>query len=352
MNLDKYRCVLDEVKKEHSESVNRDRNSKVLIIDSLNTFIRTWTSNPTMDDNGDHIGGIIGFLRSIGSVIRQVNPTRVILVFDGKKGSTGRKKVFDGYKSGRGVNRFRVNRQYPEMMSQEEEDRSMKRQLLSLVDILDYLPITTMIYDGIEADDVIAYITTNLVEEPNECVIVSTDKDFLQLVDSRTTVWSPTKKILYDVDMVFKEYGIYPQNFPIYRAMDGDSSDDIPGIKGCGLSTIIKRFPELGEVGVINLDELLLLCEEKVKGIKKPYKIYTDIIDNAQILRRNHQLMQLKNVDIGGDYKMKIISRFREINQPFDKFVIMKKALEYRLLSNWANFDSWIKETFNKIINE
>ena len=59
---------------------------------------------------------------------------------------------------------------------------------------MNYLPMTTMIYDGCEADDVMAYISTQLLKENEQAVVMSTDKDFLQLVDDKTIVWSPTKR--------------------------------------------------------------------------------------------------------------------------------------------------------------
>jgi DNA polymerase-1 len=88
------------------------------------------------------------------------------------------------------------------MMNEEEEQESMKRQFVWLNDMLDYLPLTTMIYDGMEADDVIAYIAQDLVKEDEEALIVSTDKDFLQLVSDKVTVFSPTKKKLYTKEEV------------------------------------------------------------------------------------------------------------------------------------------------------
>ena len=240
-----YKKLLNEVESEHETSHLRVRNSKVLIIDGLNTFIRSWTTNPAMNEDGDHMGGVTGTLNSIGSQIRQFNPTRVIVIFDGKGGSNSRKKIYEGYKSERGKNRFRVNRQYPEMMNEEDESVSMKRQFVWLADILDYLPVTTMIYDGMEADDAIAYIATELKKEGEEVVIASTDKDFLQLVNETTKVYSPTKKKFYDRQMVFDEWGLWPQNLLLFRTLDGDNSDNVPGVKGCGLKTVLKRFPEL-----------------------------------------------------------------------------------------------------------
>src|SRR5210317_1972631 len=146
-----YKDILNEVSEEHKTNHLRERNSRVLIIDGLNTFIRSWTTNPSMNEDGDHIGGVVGSLNSIGYQIRMFNPTRVIVTFDGSGGSKKRKKIFEGYKADRVKNRFRVNRQYPELMNEEEEQESMKRQFVWLNDMLDYLPLKTMIYDGMEA---------------------------------------------------------------------------------------------------------------------------------------------------------------------------------------------------------
>ena len=162
---DLYKNILNEVTEEHKTNHLRERNSRVMIIDGLNTFIRSWTTNPTMNEDGDHTGGVIGSLKSIGFQIREFNPTRCVVTFDGKGGSNSRKQIFEGYKSERGKNRFRVNSQYQGMMDEEEEQVSMKRQFVWLNDILDYLPVKTMIYDGIEADDVIAQIATQIKKE-------------------------------------------------------------------------------------------------------------------------------------------------------------------------------------------
>jgi 5'-3' exonuclease len=134
-----YKDILNEVNEEHKTNHLRERNSRVLIIDGLNTFIRSWTTNPTMNEDGDHTGGVIGSLKSIGFQIREFNPTRVIVTFDGKNGSESRKKIHEGYKAGREKNRFRVNRTYGEMMTEEDEKLSMRQQFVWLNDILDYL---------------------------------------------------------------------------------------------------------------------------------------------------------------------------------------------------------------------
>ena len=189
-----YKNILDSVETDRENNINRHKNSRVLIIDGLNTFIRCWSSIPTMNEDGDHIGGVTGALKSIGYAIRQTQPSRVVVVFDGQGGSKRRKKVFSGYKAQRDKNKLRVNRQYADLMNDEDERESMKRQFVWLNEMLDGLPLTTMIYDGVEADDIMAYITTNILKEDEQAVIMSTDKDFLQLVNDTTIVWSPTKK--------------------------------------------------------------------------------------------------------------------------------------------------------------
>lgn len=342
-----YKKLLNEVNVEHETSHLRVRNSKVLIIDGLNTFIRSWTTNPAMNENGEHTGGVVGSLNSIGFQIRQFNPTRVVVIFDGKDGSKSRKKIYEGYKSDRGKHRFRVNRQYPEMMNEEEESISMKRQLMWLVDILDYLPITTMIFDGMEADDAIAYIATELIGEEEECVIVSTDKDFLQLVNHKIKVYSPTKKKFYDRNIFFEEWGIYPQNFLMFRTLDGDNSDNVPGIKGCGLKTVLKRFPQLSEDTEISFDELFQICE---KNVDDKVKLYKDVLDNKDVVLRNQKIMSLKEPSITIHDRLKVKNRYSEYNTKFDRFEFLKVGMKYKILQNWKDINSWLNSTFSNII--
>ena len=346
---DLYKNILNEVEQERETNHLRERNSRVLIIDGLNTFIRSWTTNPTMNEDGDHTGGVIGSLKSIGFQIREFNPTRVIVTFDGKNGSESRKKIHEGYKAGREKNRFRVNRAYGDMMSEEDERLSMRQQFVWLNDMLDYLPVQTMVYDGIEADDTIAYITQyNSVENDNEVVIVSTDKDFLQLVSDKVTVYSPTKKKLYDRQAVYDEFGIWPQNLLLYRTLDGDKSDNIPGIQGCGLKTLLKRFPELSEDKLITHDDFFKMCEEKVGKIK----LYNDILEAREQLLMNKRLMELKEPHIPVNQKMKILDRFAEEDIVFSKLEFLKVGNKYKVLQNWRDINDWLQSTFHNIITK
>ena len=347
-----YKNILDSVETDRENNINRHKNSRVLIIDGLNTFIRCWSSIPTMNEDGDHIGGVTGALKSIGYAIRQTQPTRVVVVFDGQGGSKRRKKVFGGYKAQRDKNKLRVNRAYADLMNDEDERESMKRQFVWLNEMLHGLPLTTMIYDGVEADDIMAYITTNILKEDEQAVIMSTDKDFLQLVNDTTIVWSPTKKKMYNTTMVKEEFGIESKNLLLYRVLDGDKSDNIPGVYACGIKTLVKRFPEITEEKKLSVDDLLELAEEKVKETKGKIKIYKDIIKSKRQILLNEDLMQLDDVDISGQIKMKTLDRFNEPIQPLNKMSFMKILLKYKSLGSFGDINDWLKTTFGNLITD
>src|SRR5210317_354221 len=347
-----YKNILESVETDRTQNINRHKNSRVLIIDGLNTFIRCWSSIPTMNEDGDHVAGVTGVLKSIGYAIRQTQPTRVVVVFDGKGGSTSRKKKFGGYKAQRDSNKLRVNRQYADMMNDEDERESMKRQFVWLNEMLDRLPLTTMIYDGVEADDIMAYITTNILKEDEQAVIMSTDKDFLQLVDDKTIVWSPTKKKMYNKNRVKEEFGIESKNLLLYRVLDGDKSDNIPGVYGCGIKTLVKRFPEITGEDKLSVDDLFDLCETKIEETKGKIKIYKDILKSKRQILLNEDLMQLDDVDISGQIKMKTLDRFNEEIQPLNKMDFMKVLLKYKVIGNFGDINDWLKTTFGNLITD
>ena len=203
-----------------------------------------------------------------------------------------------------------------------------------------------MIYDGIEADDVIANIAKQVLGEEEECIIVSTDKDFLQLLDDRIKVYSPTKKKLYDRQMVFDEYGIWPQNLLLFRTLDGDTSDNVPGVKGCGLKTVLKRFPELSEDRLITFDEFFQLAESRIGTAK----IYNDIHENKELILRNKEIMILSEPMISGSDRMKIMDRFNETDRTLDKMDFLKVGMKYKILQNWRDINDWLKTSFQNII--
>ena len=329
MSNAKYLSILDEIKKKGGSLDGGEPNDKVLIIDGLNTFIRVFSVIPTTNEDGIHIGGIVGFLRSIGYAINMIRPTRTIIVFDGKGGSNRRRKIYPEYKQNRRT-KYRVNRSNS-FASQDDEKMNMIMQIQRVVEYLDTLPVTVLSYDNIEADDTIGYVCRQVLTD-SQITIMSTDKDFLQLANGRIKIWSPTKKKMYDENMVLEEYGISSHNYIWYRVLDGDKSDNISGVRGLGLKTIQKKLPFLSENRIVEMDEVL-----------------NELPEHKDTIELNYRLMQLSDVDISGSTKTKIIQRVNEPINRLIKFQFEKMFLEDKLFTALPNVTSWLLTNFNQL---
>ena len=319
-------------------------NSRVLIVDALNTFMRSYAAIPTLDEDGNHIGGMAGFMKSLGFAIRSFKPTRVVLVFDGKGGSQRRRKIYKEYKANRKPP-TRLNRNY-DMTTDEQERENMKWQLVSLIEMVECLPVSILALDHIEADDTIAYFSELVTKNGGNSIIYSTDKDFLQMVSDSVKLYNPVKKKTFDVDVVLETYGVHPSNFVFYRSLLGDKSDNIDGIKGAGEKTVLKYIPELVDPNVeVNLD----LVEQKYADIKKKPKLVENILDNTSIVNRNLELMNLHDVDINIDAKMKILHKYEEGCPPIRKSDLTRLMVRSKIISSIQNYDEWITFTFTPL---
>ena len=329
MSNAKYLSIFEEIKRKGGSLDGGEPNDKVLIIDGLNTFIRVFSVIPTTNDDGIHVGGIVGFLKSIGYTINMIRPTRTIVVFDGKGGSSRRRKIYPEYKAKRKT-KYRVNRSY-DFASPEDEKQNMIMQLQRIVEYLETLPITVLSYDNIEADDTIGYICRQVLTE-SQITVMSTDKDFLQLANGRIKIWSPTKKKMYDESAVLDEYGISSHNLIWYRVLDGDKSDNIKGVKGLGLKTKQKKLPFLSENRIVNIDEVI-----------------NKLPESKDVIELNYKLMQLSDVDISGTTKTKIIDK---VNAPINRLIKYKfqtMFLEDKLFTTFPNVTSWLLTNFNQL---
>ncbi len=338
----KYAKLLNQLKLREVEEP-KHRDDRVLLVDGLNTFIRAYSATPTLNANGEHCGGVSGFLSSIGSAIKQISPTRVVVVFDGKNGSAARKKLFPEYKAARKV-KIRLNR----AQSVEKEDNQLE-QLIRLIDYLDTLPITVVTLDGAEADDVIAYITNSiLTPKDSHSFIMSSDKDFLQLVSNNVHVWSPTKKKLYYEDDVYQEYGVIPQNFSVYRALEGDTSDGIPGAPGLKLKTILKRWPILGECEPITLEEFLYRNIDYLDKLPKikAYKIIEENVDNIKLY---HKIMQLDDTILNAATQLKVHNIMDGEGSTLSKVGFHRLLLEDGMSNAIRNPEMWLRDVTTKL---
>ena len=331
--------LYDEVTKNRSvsnEAIHSD--DRVLIVDGLNTYIRVFSAVPALNDDGDHVGGVVGFLRSIAALVRQFKPTRCVLVFDGKGGSARRKKVFSNYKANRAV-KTKFNR-HEEFANIEDEQASMKAQFSRMVEYLQTLPVTLISIDHVEADDVIAYLAQETFAKSERVIISSTDRDFLQLISDRVQVWSPVKKKLYDKRSLQEEYLVHPNNYLTYRTVIGDKSDNIPGVNGVALKTLVKLFPELTEEPQVDVDMLV----DKATQIKG--KAAITLSEAKTQLDMNWDLMQLKDVDIPANTKLLVHDiAHRPINK-MNQLEFKKMFMQDKLYTVIKDVDFWLRDTF------
>ena len=338
----RYLSILEEIKKSGGKVDSGKPNDSVLLIDGLNTFIRVFSAIPTTNEDGIHIGGIVGFLRSIGYTINMVRPTRVIIVFDGKGGSNRRRKIFPEYKMGRKMS-VRLNRTTGVSLTREDEHKMMIAQLNRVIEYLECLPLTITNVENVEADDVIGYCAKHLFKD--KVTIMSTDKDFLQLVDNRIKVYSPTKKLMYDEERIKNEYGIDSKNFLLYRILDGDKSDGIPGIKGAGLKTLLKVFPYLESPHQFTIEDIMKSSDAN----KDKYKICETIVKEKDQMFLNKKLMDLTDGVMSGNSRLRVKNQMDLPIQRLIKHKFQRMFLEDKMYQALPNLDSWLATTFNRL---
>ena len=340
----RYRDILREIEREKEQGTGSTKDSHLLVIDGLNTFIRVFSAVPALNDDGQHIGGVTGFLRSVAAVVRLIKPTRCIIVFDGKGGSRRRKDIYPEYKANR-ANKTAFNR-YKEFASLEDEQDSMRRQFGRVIQYLNCLPITTLSIDNVEADDIMAYIANEIyTDQKNRVTICSTDRDFLQLVNDRISVWSPIKKKMYTPSVMKEEFGFNSTNYLVYRSFIGDKSDNIPGLKGVGPKSLVKYFPVFTEDREITIDELV----EYANDVDKKYKVHTLVSENKELLELNYKLMQLKEVDINGNAKTITQNRVQGDIDKLNTLEFKKMFMADKMYTVIKDLDSWLKSSFNSL---
>ena len=338
MNKSKYSHLLKEIEEDYKNIENITKNDKVLIIDGMNAYIRTFSASPALNTDGDHVGGFYGFLNTLKGIINTLEPTRVIIIFDGKGGSQKRRKLYSDYKSGRAI-KNKLNRALD--ISVNHEQHLLRLQFARLIEYLDCLPVTIMSYDYVEADDVIAYIAKSCLQR--NVIIYSNDKDYFQLIDDRISVFFPAKMKLYKKQDIVDEYGILPENFIWHKVIIGDKSDKIPGIKGIGKSKFTENFSFLKDLPY-DLDQFKILINEAQDD-----KIFSKMKSSIDIIDRNYTLMQLFDIDISANIKSKIMQIVDGEIQEFNRVKLKKMMMDDKLGDLIKNFELWVSGVFDKL---
>jgi len=332
--------LLDNVQ-ENSEETTQP--ARYMLIDGLNLFFRNFSVINAVNSNGAHIGGLGGFFRSLGALTRQIQPTQIIVVFDGIGSSTNRKNIIPEYKSNRNVTRVTKHELFDNI---EEEDDAKYDQIVRIIEYLTTLPVKVITLPNVEADDVIAYMSEKLPQSPEErAFIVSSDKDYLQLVTDQVIVYRPIEKEFFTTDVVRKKFGLDPSNFILMKTLMGDASDALPGIKGLGLGKLFKLFPELATHD-LTFDDILDISEAKMDE----HVIYARILQDVEMLENKYKIMDLSNPMMTDEDKLYVDEFIKHTDLQLHAKEFIKMYNDDQLGGLIRNVEFWIKDIFQDLV--
>ena len=333
--------LLDNIQEQGEETVVN--SERILLIDGLNLFFRNFAMMNMVNPDGVHIGGLGGFFRSLGALVRQIDPTQVYVVFDGAGSANNRKNIIPEYKSGRDLQRITNWDAFDDL---EDEHDAKVDQMVRIIQYLKTLPVKTCSIDKVEADDIIAYFSRVIPKDPLDKVfIVSSDKDFIQLVNENVIVYRPMEKEYYTEQTVIDKYKMSPKNFILHKTLLGDNSDKIKGVKGLGEKGLYKKFPELMERDM-NLEDIYKICESKFKE----HVVYARVIQNYDELEKNYKVMDLDNPMLDKNDKKYLDEVVKSEVPPYipDQFIAFYN--QDKLGGMIRNVEFWVKDNFEKLV--
>ena len=244
---------------------------------------------------GQHTNAVYGFLSMFANILADEAPTHVAVAFD-----VGRKT-------------FRTER-FPEYKAQRESaPPEFKGQVPIIEDVLHTLGIVTLSKENFEADDIVATLVTQ-ARGDYEIVIVTGDRDYLQLVDAHTTILYPTRGVStltrFTPEEVEKKYGLTPEQYPDYAALRGDPSDNLPSVPKVGEKTATKWIVKYG-----SLAELIAHADE-IKGVAG--NNFRERIEQVQLNRELTQMVTDVELPVGPDELALTTADVGEVSTAFD----------------------------------
>jgi len=236
---------------------NKKSSPPLFLIDGSSYLYRAYFAirQPMTANDGFPTKVIYGLTNMLWKVLKEKDPEYVAIVWDAK-GTTFRHDLYTDYKANR-----------PAM----PDDMSV--QIPYVKEIVNALGLTQLEKKGYEADDIIATLARGLSNQ--NIIIVSGDKDLLQLIGPQVSIWDSMKDEVTDLDNFYKRFGLEPVQFLDVMTLTGDTSDNIPGVPGIGLKTALKLIKNYGSV-----DNLIRQLDELPKGkIKERLELHKDRLD-------------------------------------------------------------------------
>jgi 5'-3' exonuclease len=264
----------------------------------------------------------------------------IVLVWDGKGGSKKRRSMNKDYKGGRKPPR--TNWSQVGMVEEEVTDNKVWQQM-RVIEYFNQTPVIQFMEPLVEADDVISYVKNTPMFAEWQKVIVSADKDFIQLLDDKTILHRPIQKEYLNKKNVVEKFGIHPTNFALARAIVGDSSDNLPGVPRVGMETIAKRFSFLKEEKTYYLDDVLAECEKP----ENKQKLFSNIKEHKELIKNNYDIMQLSSPMLSIQAKQGIDNTFEEYQPHYNQTEVRKLMLQDGVLTVTTTD---LEQRFNHII--
>lgn len=247
---------------------------KLLIIDGSNLLFQMFFGMPAgiVNSQGKAIQGVLGFTGALLKIIRRVEPTHIVAVFDGEH--ENRRCEIDS--------EYKANRIDYSMVREEENPFS---QLPDVYKVLDHLGINYIETTNCEADDMITSYALSFGDD-TDIVICSFDSDFFQLIGERVSIlrYRGEKTILCSPQYIIDKYGIYPDQYAYFKSLVGDTADNIKGAEKIGIKTAASLLRTFG-----TLENII----HHVENIDKP-SIKKSIIENTNRIRKNYELIKLE----------------------------------------------------------
>jgi DNA polymerase-1 len=243
-----------------------DKKSRLLLIDGSSYIYRAFFAIPHLSNSkGFPTNATYGFTNMLLKILREQGPEYMAIAFDAP-GPTFRHEVFGDYKANR-----------PAM------PENLRPQIPYIKEIVAALNIPVLEKAGYEADDLIGTLVKKMENERVETVIVSGDKDLMQLVTPRVTMFDPMKEKTFRILEVKEYFGVTPDKIVEVMGLSGDSSDNIPGVPGIGKKTAAQLIEEFGSI------EELLKNVTRVKNAK----VRDRLIHYAEQARLSRELATL-----------------------------------------------------------
>lgn len=252
---------------------------KIYIVDTSSFIFRAFYAITNLTTkSGFPTNALYGFLKMYLKLLKEANPKYIVSVFDtGKKNF--RHDLYSEYKANRA--------KCPDELA---------LQMPFFRDFVKALGVKVIDKEGFEADDVIATITDKAKEFQMGVEIVTADKDLMQLVESNVGIWDTMKDKHYDREAVKEKFGVYPENVLNYLALVGDTSDNVPGVKGLGPKTAVTLLENYDSIEALyeNLEEIA--NNKNIRGAKN---LADNLKNNKEILFLSKKLVELEHkVDI------------------------------------------------------